>query len=177
MDGGNQKQLTNGAVEGMAAISPDGKSVVYVSWVTKKATIWKMAIDGTGATQLTETASGRPRVSPDGKLIAYDYFDEKQRNRLIAVIRSDGGPPIKTFDLNRGDMVRWTPNGRALTFLSARNGISNIWLQSLAGGEPTQLTDFKSDGIWSYDWSPDGKLLACARGTATSDIVLVSDLR
>lgn len=177
IDGGNQRQLTNGTVERVPAISPDGRWVVYDAWVSNKATIWKMTIDGTAATQLTQFASFRPKVSPDGKLIAFDYFDEKQSQRLIGVIRSDGGPVIKTFDLTRGSTVRWVPNGHALTFLSTRDGIGNIWLQPLAGGEPSKLTDFKSDGIWIYDWSPDGKVLACARGTHTSDIILISEVR
>jgi len=35
-----------------------------------------------------------------------------------------------------------------------------------------QLTDFKSDRIYSFDFSHDGKSLAFARGNSTADVVL-----
>ena len=55
-------------------------------------------------------------------------------------------------------------------FIDNRGGVSNIWLQPLAGGEPKQLTNFKSDLIFSFDWSRD-RQLACSRGIVTSDVV------
>ncbi len=56
-------------------------------------------------------------------------------------------------------------------------GISNIWSQPLDGGAPKQLTDFKTDRIFAFDWSRDGKQLAVSRGTVTSDVVLIKDFR
>ena len=40
-----------------------------------------------------------------------------------------------------------------------------------------QLTNFKTGRIFNFDWSRDGKWLALARGSVTSDVVLISDLR
>jgi Tol biopolymer transport system component len=73
--------------------------------------------------------------------------------------------------------IRWTPDGRAVAFIDTREGVSNIWSMPLAGGPAHPLTDFKSDGIFWFDWSPDGKLLACSRGQVTNDVVLISDFR
>ena len=56
--------------------------------------------------------------------------------------------------------VRWLPDGSAFGYISTRGGVSNIWLQPVEGGEPKQLTDFKSDVIFSFDWSRDGKQIA-----------------
>jgi hypothetical protein len=56
-------------------------------------------------------------------------------------------------------------------------GVSNIWIQPLDDNSPKQLTDFKSDRIFSFDWSRDGKWLALARGPEQRDVVLISDLR
>jgi len=39
------------------------------------------------------------------------------------------------------------------------------------------LTDFKSDQIFSFEWSRDGKQLALTRGTESSDVVLIRDFR
>ena len=69
--------------------------------------------------------------------------------------------------------VRWTPDGRALTYVAARDGVYNLWRQPLDGGPPSQLTELKGEAIFSYDWSPDFKLLACERGVEISDVVML----
>ena len=45
------------------------------------------------------------------------------------------------------------------------------------GGEPRQLTAFTSQQITSFTPSRDGKRLALARGTTSSDVVLIRDLK
>jgi len=50
-------------------------------------------------------------------------------------------------------------------------------MQPLDGGPPRQVTDFKSDRIFGFEWSRDGKQLALARGTESSDVVLISGFR
>ena len=74
-------------------------------------------------------------------------------------------------------MIRWTPDGRALTYVDTRDGISNIWAYPIDGSPPKQLTGFKSDRIFGYAWSRDGKQLAVARGSIATDVVLISDFR
>lgn len=50
-------------------------------------------------------------------------------------------------------------------------------MQPLAGNPPKPLTNFKSDLISHFDWSRDGKQLALARGIATSDVVMLSNIK
>ena len=93
----------------------------------------------------------------------------------------DGGPPVRTFEVPQnvifGSLVRWTPDGRALAYITDRDGISNIWIQPLDGSPPKQLTDFKSDAIFWFDWTPDGRQLGVTRGAVTSDVVMIKDVR
>jgi Tol biopolymer transport system component len=119
----------------------------------------------------------RPAVSPDGKLIAYSLRTPGSPDRL-AVLSLDGGSPVKTFDaqLEGPALIRWTPDGRAMTYVSHQNGISDIWSQSLDGGEPKKLTDFEADQIFSFDWSRENKLVI-SYGTNTSDIVLIRNIK
>ena len=70
--------------------------------------------------------------------------------------------------------VKWTSDSRALTFIRNLNGASNVWSYDLAGGASQQLTDFKADQIFSYDWSADFRQLACERGNNISDVILFS---
>lgn len=55
--------------------------------------------------------------------------------------------------------------------------MSNVWVQSLDGGEPRPVTSLEEQFIWNFAPSPDGRQIALSRGTAVSDIVLVRDFR
>jgi hypothetical protein len=54
--------------------------------------------------------------------------------------------------------------------------VSNIWEQPVAGGPPKPVTHFTSDGIFSYDWSRDGRL-ALSRGAVQIDAVLIKNFQ
>ncbi len=176
IDGANPKQLTNGNFDYNSSCSPDGKWVVYVHENSGTPTLWKVSIDGGNPVQLTDKDAGNPVFSPDGKLIACSYGNGK-----VAIITSEGGQPRKVLDIPTPFIVepgfQWTSDGRALTYADRRGGVSNIWNQPLDGGPPKQVTDFRSDEIFSFAWSRDGKQLALARGIETGDVVLVSDSR
>jgi Tol biopolymer transport system component len=73
--------------------------------------------------------------------------------------------------------LRWTPDGRALTYVDTTDGVSNIWSLPLDGGKPVQLTNFKTDQIFWFNFSRDGKQLVLSRGTETSDVVLIRNFR
>jgi Tol biopolymer transport system component len=54
---------------------------------------------------------------------------------------------------------RWSPDGKYLAFLSARNeGKTQIWLLNRSGGEAQHLTDTPQD-VDDFVWSPDSKRL------------------
>jgi hypothetical protein len=87
-----------------------------------------------------------------------------------------GGAPVKRLSINSTTPVfRWTPDSRAIGYVDQRS--LNVWAQPIDGAKPTQLTDFKSDQTFYFDWSRDGKQLALARGTLTSDVVLITDFK
>jgi hypothetical protein len=58
-----------------------------------------------------------------------------------------------------------------------RGGVTNIWYQPLPSGAARQVTAFKSDQIFYFDRSFDGKQLVCARGSTTTDVILVRNQR
>ena len=179
-DGSNPKQLTSGDSDFYPDPSPDGRWVIYQSGGAGfgKPTLWKVAIDGGESVQLTDYNSSVPAVSPDGKLIAGRYWNEAVNSQAVAIIRLAGGAPIHTLKIpiREWQRVRWTPDSIALTYVDIRGGVSNVWKQTL-DGRPTQLTFFTSDQIFSYDWSHDGKQLACERGLETTDVVLMRSYR
>jgi len=178
-DGGNAKQLTTAAAA--PTLSPDGRWVIYHN---PDGTLWKISIDGGVAAQLNATPDGRystPAISPDGKLIACYYRDDANVGPDLVIIPSEGGERIKRFDYSpvmpRPLRVQWTPDGRAIAYIKTSGGVSNIWSQPLNGDPPKPLTDFKSDSMFSFGWSRDGKQLVYARGPVTSDVVLIRDTK
>jgi serine/threonine protein kinase/Tol biopolymer transport system component len=181
IDGSNVKQLTNGTGEGLPAVTPDGRFVVYFNF-GKGTVVSKVSIDGGDSMDLTDKPSGRPTISPDGKFIACGYQSDSQAGQKLAIIPIDGGSPIKLFDIPpagpRSDRYfKWTLDGRALVYVDTHGGVSNLWIQPVDGGQASQLTDFKSDRIYSFDFSRDGKWLALARGNSSTDVLLLSNLK
>lgn len=75
-------------------------------------------------------------------------------------------------------ILRWTPDGKNLTYALRRGQSSptNLWSQAVAGGRPRQITNFP-DSIIAYDWSLDGKQFAYTRRASTRNLVLISNFR
>ena len=183
-DGGNLKRLTEGPGDILPQSSPDGRWVVFWSNRSGELRVWKVSIDGGEPVQLSDQLINNPTVSPDGSQIACVYLETQPNGlkRKIAIIPFAGGDPIKLLDLpqsyrqtNAG--LRWTPDGRAVTYLDTTDGVSNIWSLPLDGGNPVQLTNFKTDEIFWFAFSRDGRQLVVSRGTETSDVILIRDFR
>jgi hypothetical protein len=62
-------------------------------------------------------------------------------------------------------------------FLRTEANVSNLRARPLDGGASHQLTRFDTDLIFSFAYSPDGALLATARGRTSGDIVLIRNFR
>lgn len=181
MDGKNPRQLTSGPYEDWPSVSPDGKEVIYHSMDTAGDRIWKVSIEGDSPVQLSEKRARRPVFSPDGKLIACYLRDEGAAWKL-AILPAAGGQPIKTFPLPASVAEqwvgpRWSPDGKAITYVLTKGGFSNIWSQPISGGEATQLTEFGQDQIFAFAWAPDGKTLALVRGVNAKSVVLMKGLQ
>ncbi len=183
IDGSNPRQLTTDNWDSnWPYVSPDSQWV-YFHHIGSNGllNLWRVPIDGGTPVQLTDRMASRPSVSPRDGLIACWYSEEEAVPRwTIAVLPPEGGKPIKTFEIPPTVYIdtelRWTPDGRAITYLDHRGGQANLWMQPLDDGPPKQLTDFKTDLIFSFDWSRDGRLVY-SRGLRTSDVVLIKDAR
>jgi dipeptidyl aminopeptidase/acylaminoacyl peptidase len=125
----------------------------------------------------------RPRISPDGRQVAYvvTRIDERKHEYRSAIwLSSIDGSAARRFSAESGHSSdpAWSPDGRWLAFVSDREGdVSDkeaknrgkgkpqIWLIPTNGGEAHQLT-FMEHGASSPVWSPDSKrlLLSAAVG-------------
>jgi Tol biopolymer transport system component len=94
-------------------------------------------------------------------------------------VMSNGGDELRVLrDLPAHyGRFRWTSDSERLTYADKEARKGNIWIQPLNSDPPSQLTHWANNPIFFFDWSRDGKLLAYANGTMTSDVVLISDVR
>jgi TolB protein len=180
IDGSNPVQLTDGPGTAVRPdCSPDGKWVFYHLSAGGARNVWKVALDGGAPVRLTDVSSARPVVSPDGRLVACAYGEAKPDAQIkLAVIPSEGGPPVRLIEAPaavKSLSLRWSPDGRRIVYIDSRDRVSNLWEQPLDGGQPAQLTNFKTDQVFQFDRSRDGKRLALARGREGSDVVLISN--
>jgi Tol biopolymer transport system component len=179
-DGSNQKQLTFGGQQWSPNISPDGEWVIYTNAVNDndKSTAWKVRVEGGPPVQVSTSHSFQVFVSPRDGTMAFEPIDLSEGYRLTFVSAAVG-EPFKSLTLPKtkaSNYVHWTPDGRAIAFTDSRDGETNIWTISVDGeGEAKPLTNFKSEKIFDFAWSSDGKQLALIRGTSVSDAVLISE--
>jgi Tol biopolymer transport system component len=179
---GELLELTHGEEDQFPSFSPDGKWIVYTQVEAGKWYAARVSIDGGNSSRLSSVPAMCPVVSPDGKQIALLIFD----NYLAkpAVMPFEGGNPTKTFDFivplvgskDVSYLVRWTHDSKAIELAKDDHGVSNLWRLPLDGGTPKQITDFNTDHIFYFSRSPDGKEIALARGSISSDAVKISDL-
>lgn len=178
IDGKHPLELTHGLSDRQPTFTSDGQNVIFRSQSQNPACLLRVSINGGEPTQLTGTSTFDPHVSPDGKLIALGYRPAPADKNRFAIVGIDGGEPkiISDWPALNG-RLRWSPDGSAIAYAAKQEEVGNIWLQPLDGSAPKQLTHWAANPIFSFDWSRDGKWLAYASGTITSDVVLITDPR
>ena len=106
-----------------------------------------------------------PQLSPDAQSVAYTVKtlllkDDKSEERIWAVPTAGGDAIPMTAEGVSSFHPRWSPDGKYLAFLSARNeGKTQVWLLNRSGGEAQRLTDTPQD-VDDFVWSPDSSRFA-----------------
>ena len=152
------------------AWSPDGRRFIYV----RSDSLYIVGIDG-GPSRLV-AQGGEPHLpvwSPDGHWIAFVrgnrqslepgfYFGNVGKS-AVWLVRTSGGEPIPvTDDRSSSTSPAWLPDGRALLFVSDRDGGRDIHLTRLSrSGRPASTSTRLTTGLnpWAISLSADGRRL------------------
>lgn len=181
-DGGDLKQLTFGeSLEVDSSVSPDANWIIYNSIAYKgndrRSALWKIPADGGEPAIVADVDCHWPHLSPNGKFVSCVTPDFKQ----ILVISSENGQITQSFKPAENSLLdvgaRWTPDGKALAYITKDENTGNLTLQALDGDTPRALTDFASGDIYNFAFSADGTKLYLARGYQTKKAILIKNFR
>lgn len=182
--GANARQLSPGPTDFNPTCSPDGRSVIYVSFPPgeKSLRLIKIATNGGQPVELGrfEPGTGEPHVSTDGRSFAYLWYATVSGKPVFKAVVADleTGKPRSEYDVpQEAQQLKWTPDGAALTYVSSTGESQSLFRQPLSGKAATRILHFDSEPllIKAYDWSPDGKKLAVTRAPYHStDVVMFS---
>jgi len=118
-----------------------------------------------------------PKVSPDGRQVVFTVsaldWDANKRRSDLWLANTDGTGVRKLTQHEASDTSAvWAPDGKAIYFLSARSGSSQVWKLPLEAGEPQPVTALPLD-VGSFLLSGDGKTMALSMevfpGTTVAD--------
>jgi Tol biopolymer transport system component len=186
-DGSGAVKLTNGHNDIVPVCSPDQKWVYYIA----EESIFRVPLDGSGQPEEVLEAAppkGSPYVilinpisiSGDGKTLAFTWVNEKppgERRIALLNLKLSTSPQLLNVNPHFHRAVRLTPDGKSVAYAVSENGVDNIWLQPLDGSTGQQITNFSSDSIREFHWSPDGKNLGILREKSESDVVLLQETK
>jgi len=189
-DGSSPQKLSDGKDDRGPVCSPDEKWAYY--WDHSLQQLWRVPLDGSGKPEALP-ASVVPRTipvgsalgpSPDGKLLAYvlstlptpDDPYPQYKVALLELSSRDSRPRIVDADerISSGGLS-FTPDGKSVAYPIRENGVDNLWLQPLDGSAGRMITQFDSEQIFDFRWSPDGRSLCLLRGHSDSDVVLIRE--
>jgi dipeptidyl aminopeptidase/acylaminoacyl peptidase len=149
---------------GSPSLSPDGRSLAYVSSASGIPQVWVMALDGSAAPrQLTDLTDPVQSVlwSPAGDWLAYDVAPGGGLNVQIHVMRPDGSASrrLTAGGEENNQLDGWTEDGRRLIVGSNMRDPAGIdaflldlasgAMQPVATGGLNAITDVSADGRYA----------------------------
>ncbi len=150
--GARRRLTTHPAHDVAPAATGDGR-VYFQRGLGGDARIWMRAADGTEQRlNGSEQTERRPRLSADGRRVAYLVFTESGRKAVVRTLASGSESTVST-DATLEDLA-WAPDGRLA--VSTRTGVFVVPTEGPA------YSNLASRAHGDLDWSPDGVLLSIA---------------
>lgn len=164
-EGANARQLTSGPEPHWSCSwLPDNDTIVFLAHSQGQQQVRSVSLS-TGREKPLFTAPqsmGLPRISPDGRVIA---FMSAKGETINVWATSANGDDLRqlTFDRETIGWPSWSPDGKTIAVQIKRGSNVHLGIMPSSGGEVTQLT-FDDGSVLSNDWSPDGdKILFSGR--------------
>jgi dipeptidyl aminopeptidase/acylaminoacyl peptidase len=164
---------------GNLAFSPDGTQVAYITNTSGQFNIWRQAVTGGWAFQVTTFESETVRGllwAPSGAIISLADSDGSEQYQIFS-IPATGGPV--TYFTDRPDVQHQispeglSPDGTLLAYSGndRHPTDSDILIRDLASGETRRVL---ANGRYNFaaNWSPDGRYLSVVDLRSNTDMHL-----
>jgi tricorn protease len=182
-DGGDAVRVTRTyAREAQIEWTPDSRTIVYVSERDQSPDgaavprLFRYDFTTSRETQLTNgpTGDAAPRVSPDGKSVAFVRDGKELRTIDLA---SKQERLLASGHLSRAARgVAWSPDSRWVAYLGLTGSFfRNLHVVPAAGGESRAISAMPNSSANNISWSPDGTyvLYNTSQRTETGEVVRV----
>ncbi len=159
-------RLTAHSLTITAAISPDGKFVVYAKDEGGKQSLWLRQTNIAGDTQIAPPSQIKYRfltLAPDGDSIYFVAVEGENTAPSLFQISTIGRNQRKLID-GVNSQISFAPDGKSLAFVRDTGTEDNLIIADINGGNERVLATRKNPDVYTQgvSWSPDGKLIAVA---------------
>ena len=157
-DGGDAVRVSRSdARESQIAWLPDSRRIVYVSERSGAGNLFLFDFTTNAETQLTSptTSDSGPRVSPDGKSVAFVRDGKELRVIDVATKQERTLGSGHLTRSNRG--LAWSPDSRWVAYVGlTAKAFRNVFAVPAAGGESRAISAMPNGNANNISWSPDG---------------------
>ena len=98
-----------------------------------------------------------PRVSPDGKTVAFTVADHDRRDMWTYDLAADKLTRLTSEGDNQN--AQWTPDGRRLSYTSTRAGVQHLVWQAPDGRGTSESLLMSRNRVWVGPWTRDNRIL------------------
>jgi len=180
-DGGAVRRVTdNPRIDVEPAWSHDGSGVYFVSDRGGRFHIFRHDLAANTDSMITTEAGDQfqPAVSPDGTQLAYvGTVTGRLGTGGIWVRPTAAGEPrlVHYEETEYRTKPAWTPDGRALLYVSDEMGSNDVDIVGASGGNPVRLTADQGDE-YAPSPSPDGSRFAFVSNRSGPTVLYTADM-